>query len=63
MTWYDVCRGCVGWVAHPVPRRVLLMLMMMLMLHEIEVGSPCNQEISAKGNQRFTEVAALGGGW
>lgn len=51
MTWCDVCRGCaVGWVDHPVPRKVMLMLMLMLMLYEIEVGSPCNQEIYAKGN-------------
>lgn len=29
----------------------MLMLMLMLMLHEIEMGSPCNQEgINAKGN-------------
>lgn len=44
-----------GLVGYSVPMKIMLVLM----LHEIEVGSPCNQEMYAKRNQRVTGIQVV----
>lgn len=54
MTWCDVCREPL-WMdgfGDLVPMRIMLVLT----LHEIELCSPCNQEMYAKRNQRVTGI-------
>lgn len=61
MTCCDVYREPL-WMDELVGHSVLMKIMLVLTLHEIEVCSPCNQEMYAKRNQRVTGIQVGVGG-